>query len=78
MNQGFPYNLAGGHGVLRWWRRPWLAARSAVGWRDGTTARASGAVVMLKMCARADRQHAQVLAGDEHGVYGDYAPDALG
>jgi hypothetical protein len=28
-----------------------------------------------ELCARADRQHAAVLAGDElHGVYGEYAP----
>ncbi len=26
-----------------------------------------------EMCARADRQHAQVLAGDERGTYGEYA-----
>jgi len=25
-----------------------------------------------ELCARADRQHAQVLAGDERGVYGGY------
>jgi hypothetical protein len=25
--------------------------------------------------ARADRQHAQVLAGDDRGVYGEFAPD---
>ena len=28
-----------------------------------------------ELCARADRQHAQVLAGDQlAGVYGDYPP----
>lgn len=26
------------------------------------------------LVARADEQHAQVLAGDERGVYGDYPP----
>lgn len=28
-----------------------------------------------ELCARADRQHAQVLVGDDRGVYGDYPPD---
>jgi len=27
-----------------------------------------------ELCARADRQHAAVLAGDQHGVYGNYPP----
>jgi positive regulator of sigma E activity len=27
-----------------------------------------------ELCARADRQHAAVLAGDERGVYGEYPP----
>jgi hypothetical protein len=31
--------------------------------------RAQAAIV-----ARADRQHSQVLAGDDRGVYGDYRP----
>lgn len=35
-------------------------------------ARQQGAVV----AARADREHAQVLAGDERGVYGQYPPAA--
>ena len=30
-----------------------------------------------EICARADRQHAQVLAGDERGVYGRYPPTEL-
>jgi len=25
-----------------------------------------------ELCARADRQHAQVLCGDQRGTYGDY------
>jgi hypothetical protein len=29
----------------------------------------------LAIAARADRQHAWVLAGDERGVYGDYRPE---
>jgi hypothetical protein len=29
-----------------------------------------------ELCARADRQHALVLAGDDRGVYGDYPPSA--
>jgi hypothetical protein len=29
------------------------------------------------IAARADRQHAAVLAGDERGVYGDYPPVPL-
>lgn len=28
-----------------------------------------------QVCARADRQHAAVLAGDESGVYGEYPPE---
>jgi positive regulator of sigma E activity len=27
-----------------------------------------------ELCARADRQQAQVLAGDDRGVYGEFAP----
>ena len=30
---------------------------------------------MAELCARADRQHAAMLAGDDRlGVYGDYPP----
>jgi hypothetical protein len=58
-----------------------VAATAAVGWalgkwlahRDDTAAtrRRSEADI----CARADRQHAAVLAGDELvGVYGEYPP----
>jgi hypothetical protein len=31
----------------------------------------------LAIAARADRQHAWVLAGDDRGVHGDYPPTAL-
>lgn len=27
-----------------------------------------------EICARADRQNAQVLAGDQQGIYGEYPP----
>jgi hypothetical protein len=30
-----------------------------------------------ELCARADRQHAAVLAGDQRGVYGKYPPAPL-
>ena len=30
-----------------------------------------------ELCARADRQHALVLAGDDLGVYGQYPPAEL-
>jgi membrane protein YqaA with SNARE-associated domain len=30
-----------------------------------------------EICARADRQHAQVLAGDDRGIYGQYLPAQL-
>jgi hypothetical protein len=29
---------------------------------------------MAELCARADWQHAQVLAGDDRGIYGEYPP----
>ena len=29
---------------------------------------------LAAIARRADRQHAQVLAGDDRGIYGDYAP----
>jgi hypothetical protein len=29
------------------------------------------------IAARADEQHAQVLAGNDRGIYGDYTPKAL-
>jgi hypothetical protein len=33
---------------------------------------------MAELCARADRQHAAVLAGDELvGVYGEYPPTVV-
>jgi hypothetical protein len=31
----------------------------------------------LAIVARADQQHAWVLAGDDRGVYGEYAPAAM-
>ena len=32
---------------------------------------------MAELCARADRQHAAVLAGDDRGTYGAYPPAAV-
>jgi hypothetical protein len=29
------------------------------------------------LVARADEQHAHVLAGDDHGVYGEYIPEQI-
>lgn len=50
-------------GVVAWWA--YTLHLAAV----EQTARERAAIA-----ARADEQHAQVLAGDERGVYGDYPP----
>ena len=51
-----------------WWQR--RQAR-AMDWRNGETARQSG------LAARAEVQNQQYLAGDAHGLYGDYQPEPL-
>ncbi len=58
-----------------------VAATAAVGWAIGKwLARRDDTAVARRrrdaeICARADRQHAAVLAGDiEAGVYGEYPP----
>jgi hypothetical protein len=54
--------VAVGIGVGKWW----------ASWDDRAAARRRRAA---GLCARADRQHAAVLAGDGMlGVYGDYPP----
>jgi hypothetical protein len=66
----------------------WLLAAvvvtAAVGWALGKwLARRDDAAVARRrrdaeVCARADRQHAAVLAGDlDAGVFGDYLPAAI-
>jgi hypothetical protein len=51
-------------------------ARVIGGWLRGRDDRAAAERRrQAELCARADRQHAAVLAGDEFvGVYGDYLP----
>jgi hypothetical protein len=47
----------------------------------GVGAGAKGLTDPVRECAalvaRADQQHAWVLAGDERGIYGDYAPKQI-
>ncbi|WP_324666440.1 Hypothetical protein MUW33_2782 [Mycobacterium canetti] len=57
---------------LFWWVAGGVAVYAAVWWlwwehQAATAERAA-------MAARADQQHAQIMAGDERGVYGDYPP----
>jgi hypothetical protein len=60
----------------------WLAGAVAVGWfgyRGYLIAAAEWREDLTEkqqLIADADRQHAQVLAGDERGVYGHYPPAA--
>jgi hypothetical protein len=43
--------------------------------RDAT--RAARAAAMAAVAARADQQHAWVLAGDNRGTYGEFAPAGI-
>lgn len=62
------------------WLIAWLAAAAVAGRLiGGWLARHDDAAVArwqreAEICARADRQHRAVLAGDERGVYGEWPP----
>ena len=54
-----------------------IVVLGAAGWYlachvDARRCRAGAAIA-----ARADEQHAQVLAGDDRGIYGDYVPTQI-
>ena len=51
---------------LLWWAAA-SAARRAV----------ERARVRAAIAARADKQHAQIMAGDDRGIYGDYVPTQI-
>jgi hypothetical protein len=60
--------------ALLWllWFAGWLDRRLTT--RDAT--RAARAAALTAIAARADQQHAWVLAGDDRGVYGQFPPVA--
>jgi hypothetical protein len=61
-------------GVALWKSTDWLDRRL-----DAWDAkRARGRERLAAIARRADEQHAQVLAGDDRGIYGDYAPKQIG
>ena len=51
------------------WLDRWLTTRDAT--------RAARAAALAAVAARADQQHAWVLAGDDRGTHGDYPPAAM-
>lgn len=55
------------------WFAVWLDRRLTT--RDAT--RAARAAALAAVAARADQQHAWVLAGDDRGTHGDYPPAAM-
>jgi hypothetical protein len=61
--------------ALLWllWFAVWLDRRLTT--RDAT--RAARAAALAAVAARADQQHAWVLAGDDRGTYGDYVPTQI-
>jgi hypothetical protein len=61
--------------ALLWllWFAGWLDRRLTT--RDAT--RAAHAAALAAVAARADQQHAWVLAGDDRGVYGQFPPVAM-
>jgi hypothetical protein len=61
--------------ALLWllWFAGWLDRRLTT--RDAT--RAARAAALAAVAARADQQHAWVLAGDDRGTYGHYPPAAI-
>jgi hypothetical protein len=67
--------------ISLYWK--WIVALVVVVWivnlarRGYRTARAEAAeewVRRAQLVERADREHAQVMAGDERGIYGRYTP----
>ncbi|WP_203799865.1 hypothetical protein [Mycobacterium heckeshornense] len=46
-------------------------------YRDMCAARDARRRQVAELAARADRQHAWVMAGDDRGIYGDYPPARL-
>jgi hypothetical protein len=69
--------------VKLWWLILLMFAIAAAGlWLWGVVTRQDAAVERQQreqaaLAARADRQHAWVLAGDDRGVHGDYPPAAM-
>jgi hypothetical protein len=61
--------------ALLWllWFAGWLDRRLTT--RDAT--RAARTAALAAVAARADQQHAWVLAGDDRGVYGQFPPVAM-
>jgi hypothetical protein len=61
--------------ALLWllWFAVWLDRRLTM--RDAT--RAARAAALAAVAARADQQHAWVLAGDDRGIYGEYTPKQI-
>ncbi len=59
--------------VVLWWFTGWLDRRLEA-WE---IKRRIAAAKLAAIAHRADIQHAQVLAGDDRGIYGDYAPKQI-
>ena len=59
--------------VSLWKFAGWLDRRLEA--RENKRTRARDAVAAI--VARADQQHAWVLAGDDRGIYGDYTPKQI-
>jgi len=57
--------------ALLWWFVQWLDRRLTQ--RDAQ--RAACVAALAAVAARADQQHAWVLAGDDRGTYGEYRPE---
>lgn len=55
---------------------PWFAPTLALAVVIGTVARGARRR-RQRLAADADRQHAQALAGDPRGIYGNYPPPAI-
>ncbi|WNG93685.1 hypothetical protein [Mycobacterium sp. ITM-2016-00318] len=49
----------------------WIGYRM---WQRHQAATDAAAAARVDIAARADQQHAQLLDGDDRGVYGDYPP----
>jgi hypothetical protein len=68
--------------TFRWWVAVVLGAGVlfvALLWLAFYAARRvdAGCVERAVLVARADQQHAWILAGDERGIYGDYPPKQI-
>jgi hypothetical protein len=75
----FALLLAIGFVVMFWWIFAIIIAvllLAAVAWYVSHRLDARDAA-RLALAARADEQHALVLAGDDRGIYGEYTPKQL-